>query len=82
MRIAAANILLDRGSPARAPRAAARRGALLWEVDPRALWPSAPELSLLSTWCSVGESPNLDRLVLTIELDRQKLDGIACRAAP
>src|SRR5262249_28857149 len=62
-------------------RAASRRGALLWEVDPARLGPALQELSLLNTWRAVGESPDLYRPVLTVQLDRQKPLGIACGAA-
>ena len=47
------------------PRAASRRGVLLWEVDPARLGPALQELSLLGTCRAVGEAPNLDRRVST-----------------
>jgi hypothetical protein len=48
---------------------------------PRSLGPALQELSLLGMWRAVGESSNLDRPVLTVEFDRQKLVGTACGTA-
>ena len=62
----------------RAPR---RSAMLLWKVDPARLGPALQELSLLGAWRAVGESADLDRSALTVELDRQEPLGIACGAA-
>ena len=71
----------ERTSPLATPRAASRSAVLLWEVDPARFGPALQELSLLGTWRAVGESADLGRSVLTVELDGQEPLGIACGAA-
>ena len=46
-------------------------GAMLGDVDPACLGPALQELSLVGMRRAVGKSADLDRPLMTIELDRQ-----------